>query len=103
MSMFKILLDGVPLEAAATLDVINPVDETIAANVPDADIATIDRAVAATAAAYGSWRSRVNQHCALDPALPFPAHKQSGLGAESGREGLYAYTAPQIVNIAKAA
>jgi acyl-CoA reductase-like NAD-dependent aldehyde dehydrogenase len=44
----------------------------------------------------------VNQHCALDPALPFPAHKQSGLGVEGGREGLYAYTALQIVNIAKA-
>jgi acyl-CoA reductase-like NAD-dependent aldehyde dehydrogenase len=45
----------------------------------------------------------VNQHCALDPAVPFPAHKQSGLGVEGGREGLYAYTALQIVNIAKAA
>jgi acyl-CoA reductase-like NAD-dependent aldehyde dehydrogenase len=41
----------------------------------------------------------VNQHCALDPAVPFPAHKQSGLGVESGREGLYAYTAMQVVNI----
>ena len=44
----------------------------------------------------------INQHCALDPALPFPAHKQSGLGVEGGREGLYAYTALQVVNIAKA-
>jgi acyl-CoA reductase-like NAD-dependent aldehyde dehydrogenase len=44
----------------------------------------------------------VNQHCALDPAIPFPAHKQSGLGVEGGREGLYAYTALQVVNIAKA-
>jgi len=45
----------------------------------------------------------INQHCALDPAVPFPAHKQSGLGVEGGREGLYAYTAYQVVNIAKAA
>jgi acyl-CoA reductase-like NAD-dependent aldehyde dehydrogenase len=44
----------------------------------------------------------INQHCALDPAIPFPAHKQSGLGVESGREGLYAYTALQIVNVSKA-
>lgn len=43
----------------------------------------------------------VNQHCALDPAVPFPAHKQSGLGVEGGREGLYAYTALQTLNIAK--
>jgi acyl-CoA reductase-like NAD-dependent aldehyde dehydrogenase len=43
----------------------------------------------------------VNQHCALDPAVPFPANKQSGMGVEGGREGLYAYTAYQVVNIAK--
>jgi acyl-CoA reductase-like NAD-dependent aldehyde dehydrogenase len=43
----------------------------------------------------------VNQHCALDPAVPFPAHKQSGLGVEGGREGLFAYTALQVVNISK--
>lgn len=42
----------------------------------------------------------VNQHCALDPMVPFPAHKQSGIGVEGGREGLYAYTALQTVNIA---
>jgi acyl-CoA reductase-like NAD-dependent aldehyde dehydrogenase len=45
----------------------------------------------------------INQHCALDPAIPFPAHKQSGMGVESGREGLYAYTALQIVNASTAA
>lgn len=44
----------------------------------------------------------VNQHCALDPLVPFPAHKQSGLGVEGGREGLLAYTALQVVNINKA-
>lgn len=42
----------------------------------------------------------VNQHCALDPAVPFPAHKESGLGVEGGIEGLHAYTALQVVNIA---
>jgi len=43
----------------------------------------------------------VNQHCALDPLVPFPANKQSGMGVEGGREGLFAYTTYQIVNIAK--
>lgn len=43
----------------------------------------------------------VNQHCALDPAVPFPANKQSGFGVEGGIEGLYPYTALQTVNIAK--
>lgn len=43
----------------------------------------------------------VNQHCALDPAVPFPANKQSGFGVEGGLEGLYPYTALQTLNIAK--
>lgn len=43
----------------------------------------------------------VNQHCALDPAVPFPANKQSGFGVEGGVEGLYPYLALQTVNIAK--
>jgi acyl-CoA reductase-like NAD-dependent aldehyde dehydrogenase len=43
----------------------------------------------------------INQHCALDPAVPFPAHKQSGIGVEAGLEGLYAYTALQVVNVSK--
>lgn len=45
----------------------------------------------------------VNQHCALDPAVPFPANRQSGSGVDGGVEGLHAYTALQIVNIAKGA
>jgi acyl-CoA reductase-like NAD-dependent aldehyde dehydrogenase len=44
----------------------------------------------------------VNQHCALDPMVPFPTAKQSGIGVEGGREGLNAYTSYQILNIAKA-
>lgn len=43
----------------------------------------------------------VNQHCALDPSVPFPANKQSGFGVEGGLEGLYPYTALQTLNIAK--
>lgn len=45
----------------------------------------------------------VNQHCALDPQVPFPANKQSGFGVEGGVEGLYPYTALQTLNIAKPA
>jgi len=44
----------------------------------------------------------INQHCALDPAIPFPTSKQSGIGVESGREGLLEFTAIQVVNINKA-
>lgn len=43
----------------------------------------------------------VNQHCALDPQIPFPANKQSGFGVEGGVEGLYPYLALQTINVAK--
>lgn len=43
----------------------------------------------------------VNQHCALDPAIPFPANKQSGFGVEGGIEGIYPYTALQTINVAR--
>lgn len=43
----------------------------------------------------------VNQHCALDPQVPFPANKQSGFGVEGGLEGLYPYLALQTINVAK--
>ena len=60
-------------------------------------------AAAAVARRLESGSVWVNQHCALDPAIPFPANKQSGFGAEGGREGLHAYTAYQVVNISKPA
>jgi len=59
-------------------------------------------AAAAVARRLESGNVWVNQHCALDPAVPFPANKQSGFGAEGGVEGMLAYTALQTVNIAKA-
>lgn len=58
-------------------------------------------AAAAVAARLESGSAWVNQHCALDPAVPFPANKQSGFGVEGGVEGLYSYTALQTLNIAK--
>jgi acyl-CoA reductase-like NAD-dependent aldehyde dehydrogenase len=61
------------------------------------------RKAAAVAERLESGTVWINQHCALDPAVPFPAHKQSGIGVESGREGLLAYTALQVINVNKAA
>lgn len=58
-------------------------------------------AAAAVARRLESGSVWVNQHCALDPAIPFPANRQSGSGIDGGVEGLHAYTALQIVNIAK--
>jgi acyl-CoA reductase-like NAD-dependent aldehyde dehydrogenase len=58
-------------------------------------------AAAKLASSFESGTVWVNQHCALDPALPFPANKQSGIGVEGGREGLLSYTALQVINVSK--
>ena len=58
-------------------------------------------AAAAVAARIDSGSVWVNQHCALDPAVPFPTRKQSGIGVESGRAGLLEYTALKVVSINK--
>ena len=42
----------------------------------------------------------VNQHLAIDAAIPFRGAKQSGLGAELGEAGLLEYTQARIVNAA---
>lgn len=61
-----------------------------------------DAAAAANVAArIDSGSVWINQHCALDPAVPFPAAKQSGIGVESGRAGLLEYTTLKVVNINK--
>jgi len=54
---------------------------------------------AAVAGRLESGSVWVNQHCALDPSVPFPANKQSGFGVEGGVEGLYPYLALQTVNV----
>ncbi len=43
----------------------------------------------------------VNQHCAFGPHIPFPACKDSGIGVEWGKEGLYEFTALRVINISK--
>jgi acyl-CoA reductase-like NAD-dependent aldehyde dehydrogenase len=43
----------------------------------------------------------VNQHPAMDPAVPFGGIKCSGLGVEGGLRGLEEFTTIQIVNVKK--
>lgn len=57
----------------------------------------LDRAIG-VAQRINSGTVWVNQHMAIDPALPFRGAKQSGLGGELGEEGLHEYTQATIVN-----
>jgi acyl-CoA reductase-like NAD-dependent aldehyde dehydrogenase len=41
----------------------------------------------------------INEALGLSPFVTFAGHKQSGLGAESGQEGLLAYTVPQTIAV----
>lgn len=41
----------------------------------------------------------VNESQALTPDMPFGGHKQSGIGVESGLDGLLEYTASQVVSV----
>ena len=43
----------------------------------------------------------VNKHLDLPPDVPFEGAKQSGMGAEMGREGLEEFTQPRVINLAK--
>ena len=43
----------------------------------------------------------VNQFLKLTPHTPFAGHKQSGLGAEYGKEGLLEFTYPQVIMLKK--
>ena len=43
----------------------------------------------------------INGATAPSPLAPFAGHKQSGLGAEGGRDGLLAYTNPKTITVAK--
>src|SRR5262245_64944680 len=54
-SNFKLLIDGMLIEGAGTLDVINPATGRILTAAPRADQAQLDQAVAAAKAAFPSW------------------------------------------------
>ncbi len=43
----------------------------------------------------------INQHLNFGPHIPFSPRKQSGVGTEWGKEGLYEFTAMQVISIAK--
>ena len=43
----------------------------------------------------------INQHCVFGPHIPFPACKESGIGVEWGKEGVYELTALRVINISK--
>ncbi len=45
----------------------------------------------------------VNQFLKLTPFTPFAGHKQSGFGAEYGKEGLLEFTYPQVIMVNKQA
>lgn len=43
----------------------------------------------------------VNEYLHLSPFAPFGGHKQSGFGAEYGKEGLKEFTYPQVITVKK--
>lgn len=55
MESFAMLINGKPVTAAATLDVINPATEEVFARVPAGTAADVDAAVAAARAAFPAW------------------------------------------------
>lgn len=55
------------------------------------------REIAARIDAGTVW---INQHLAMDPAIPFRGARQSGLGGELGQAGLEEYTQAYVVNSA---
>ena len=61
----------------------------------------IERAVK-VAAQLDTGTVWINQHCAFGPGIHMAPAKESGLGAEWGREGVKEFTACKIININKA-
>lgn len=43
----------------------------------------------------------INEYLHLSPFAPFGGHKQSGFGAEYGKEGLLEFTYPQVITVKK--
>lgn len=55
MATYKMIIDGKSVGGVATLNVINPANEQIIANVARADAAQVDQAVQAAARAFPAW------------------------------------------------
>lgn len=85
---FTMTIAGRAVAGATSYEVLDPADETVAA--------TVGRRLRAGTV----WINEV-QH--LTPLVTFAGHKQSGLGSESGPEGLLEYTAPQTVTVRRTA
>src|SRR5215475_3083354 len=65
-SNFKLLIDGMLIEGAGTLDVINPATGRILTAAPRADQAQLDQAVAAAKTAFPAWSATpLRQRAAL--------------------------------------
>lgn len=54
--MFEMTIDGVGVTTETAIEVINPVDRSVAARVPNAGKAELDRAVEAARRAFPGWR-----------------------------------------------
>src|SRR5262245_30644185 len=66
MSNFKLLIDGMLVEVAGTLDVINPATGRILTATPRANQAQLDQAVAAAKTAFPAWSATpLRQRAAL--------------------------------------
>lgn len=55
MGQYKMLIDGELIDSNKRIDVINPADESIAANIPVATESDLNRAIAAAKSAFKSW------------------------------------------------
>lgn len=58
MATFRMVINGEPVDAAATYDVINPSTNDIVGSAPNATSADLDKAVAAAKAAFPTWSKK---------------------------------------------
>ena len=57
MNQYKMLIDGELVDSSLRMDVVNPANESNAANIPVASSDDLNRAVAAAKKAYASWKN----------------------------------------------
>lgn len=81
---YRLLIDGKLVDGASTLEVINPATGAIFETCACADEAQLEQAIAAAKRAFPAWASLT----------------QSGIGRESGLEGMKEFTQAKIINLA---